>query len=143
MIAYFDTSALIPLVLNEPSTDLCRRIWHDADHCVTSRVTYVETAAALAMAERQGRITTRQHDASWSNILTIWPELDIVEVTSALSTAAADVARSLGLRGYDAIHAASAHAVADDTLVAAAGDRHLLHAWRLLGLAVIDTNAAR
>lgn len=55
---------------------------------------------------------------------------------------AAQVANRFGLRGYDAVHCASAVLVNDETLVAAAGDRQLLAAWHVLGVNTFDTNAA-
>ncbi|MDN5918761.1 MAG: hypothetical protein L0I76_27330 [Pseudonocardia sp.] len=57
-----------------------------------------------------------------------------------LVRAAADLARTRGPRGYDALHCAAAPTLADDDLVAAAGDRVLLRAWRNVGVATYDTS---
>ena len=54
MIGYLDTSAFIPLLIDEPTSEACRRFWDDADVIVSSRLLYVETAAALAQAGRMG-----------------------------------------------------------------------------------------
>ena len=142
MIAYFDTSAVVPILIAEPGTPRCRRVWDEADRRVSSRLTYVETAAALGMAQRQGRILAAQHDDAWANFVDIWPGVYIVELTRELSLAAAEFARTLSLRGYDAVHCASAAALDDPDLVAAAGDAKLLAAWRTLGVAIIDTHVA-
>ena len=48
----------------------------------------------------------------------------------------------LGLRGYVAVHCASAEAVNDADLVAAAGDRQLLDAWQQMGIATVDVNSS-
>ena len=61
---------------------------------------------------------------------------------ATLVTRASRLARHLPLRGYDAVHAAAAEAIADPDVVAASGDRRLLAAWLRLGLDVIDTTAA-
>ena len=53
-----------------------------------------------------------------------------------------DVGRQFDLRGYDAVHCASAELINDDELVAVTGDRHLLTAWRGLGLTTYDTTQA-
>jgi predicted nucleic acid-binding protein len=143
LIVYLDTSAVVPILIAEPSTDACRRIWNDADRRVSSRLTYVETSAALAMAERHARISAGEYEAAWSNFVDIWPDVDVVDLTAELSATAASFARSLSLRGYDAVHCASAAELNDPELVAAAGDTTLLAAWRSLGLAVIDTNQRR
>lgn len=139
MIVYVDTSAVVPILIDEPSTDVCRRVWDDADRRISSRLTYVETAAALAMAVRLGRISTSQYDDAWSSFVEIWPDVDIVDLTADLAASAAEFARSLELRGYDAVHCASAAELSEPHLVAAAGDAHLLAAWRSLGVAVLDT----
>lgn len=52
----------------------------------------------------------------------------------------AHLAREYSLRAYDAVHCASALALKDPTLVAAAGDRSLLAAWRALGIDTVDIN---
>jgi hypothetical protein len=36
VIGYFDTSAFVPLLIAEPSSGLCRRLWDDADVVVTT-----------------------------------------------------------------------------------------------------------
>lgn len=142
MIAYFDTSAVVPILVLEPTTDTCRRVWNDTDRRVSSSLTYVEVAAALAMADRQGRITSREHDQALSNFMEIWPEVDVVDITAELMVSAAGFARSLALRGYDAVHCASAAELADPELVAIAGDAQLLAAWSSIDIAVIDSTGA-
>jgi predicted nucleic acid-binding protein len=54
---------------------------------------------------------------------------------------AATLSRRFALRGYDAVHCASAERINDDDVVAAAGDGKLLQAWSKLGLATFDANA--
>ncbi|ORV18583.1 twitching motility protein PilT [Mycobacterium celatum] len=44
------------------------------------------------------------------------------------------------MRGYDAVHAASAEQLDDDDVAAASGDQALLTAWMELGMATYDTN---
>ncbi len=143
MIVYLDTSAVVPILIAEPSSDACRVIWEAADRRASVRLTYVETAAALSMAERQNRITPAQHDRAWSNFVRIWRDIDVVELTGELADSAAGLARSRRLRGYDAVHCAAAAALNDPDLVAAAGDVALLDAWHSLGVTVMDTNSGR
>ena len=92
------------------------------------------------MAERKGRISAEEYDHAWSNFAEIWPDVDIVDLTADLTATAAELTRSLSLRGYDAVHCASAADLNDPDLVAAAGDTQLLTAWRSLGVVVLDTN---
>jgi uncharacterized protein len=140
LIVYVDTSAVVPILIAEPTTALCRRIWDDADRRISSRLTFVEVAAALAMAERQQRVSADEYDEAWSNFAAIWPDIDVVDLTAELAATAAGLARTLALRGYDAVHCASAAQLNDSDLVAAASDARLLAAWRSLGVAALDTS---
>jgi predicted nucleic acid-binding protein len=140
VIGYLDTSALVPLLVAEPSSAACRRFWDDADVVVTSRLSYVETAAALAQARRLDRISNRTHRASLRALDALWAEIAAVEVDDGLVRDAAELAHRHNLRGYDAVHCASARQLAADDLVAAAGDRQLLQAWLAVGVDTYDTN---
>ena len=142
MIVYLDTSAIVPIFVSEPSSQVCRRIWADAERRVSSRLTFVETAAAFAMAERRGRLSARQHDAAWANFEDSWPDVDVLDMTAELATAAATLSRMLALRGYDAVHCASAAEISEPDVVAVAGDSRLLSAWGSLGVTVLDVNQA-
>jgi len=141
VIGYLDTSAFVPLLVVEPSTPLCRRLWDDADAVVSSRLLYVEAAAALAQGVRIGRLTEKQRRRAVTLLDDLWREFEVVEVDEPLAREAADLAHRYGLRGYDALHRASAYQLDDgDDLVAAAGDQALLAAWAALGLSTLDAN---
>lgn len=77
---------------------------------------------------------------AWLNFVATWPDADVVEFTVELSAIAAKLTHSLALRGYDAVHCASAATLNDSELVVVAGDLRLINAWLDLGVAVIDTN---
>lgn len=51
MITYLDMPAFIPLLVQEPASADCRRIWDAASASVTTRLLYVEATAALHQAE--------------------------------------------------------------------------------------------
>jgi len=140
VIGYFDTSAFVPLVVAEPGSAFCRRFWDSSDTVVTSRLLYVETAAALAQALRLGRIARRDHGATLRLLDRMWAEFEVVEADSAVVDRAAELAYSEALRGYDAVHCASAEQIDDDDLVLASGDRALLAACARLGISTADTN---
>jgi predicted nucleic acid-binding protein len=141
LIVYLDTSALIPTIVDEPSSEACRRIWDDADLVVTSRLTYVEAAAALAQARRLGRLDLAGHHAALGLLNTFWSDMLVIDVDQALVTEAAAAADRWSLRGYDAVHCASARLVDGADVVGAAGDQALLTVWRAAGISTFDTNA--
>lgn len=140
MIGYLDTSAFVPLLIAEPSSESCRRFWDDADVIVSCRLLYVETTAALAQARRLGRLITDEHRDSLQLLDRMWAEVDVTEVDEPLVSRAATLADQLALRGYDAVHCASAEQLDDEDLVVASGDQRLLAAWTELGMATFDTN---
>jgi uncharacterized protein len=140
VIGYLDTSAFVPLLIDEPTSAACRRFWDDADVIVSSRILYVETAAALAQARRIGRLSQRKQRQAGRRLDQMWLEMDVIEVDEQVITHAAHVTYHLSLGGYDAVHCTSAEQLNDDDVVAASGDQRLLAAWLKLGMATYDTN---
>jgi predicted nucleic acid-binding protein len=140
MIAYLDTSAIVPLLIDEPGSALCRRIWEAADIVSCSRLGYVEAAAALAQATRLGRITGAQRSAATELLDHAWAAVDVLPVEESLVREAAALTVDLPLRGHDAVHCAAALRLAALGVTAVSGDHQLLAAWRDRGLAVVDTS---
>jgi len=139
LIAYFDTSAVVPLLIEEAGTGRCEEQWSAADRVVSVRLVEVEARAALAQARRQGRLTERQLRSTVAALDGLLAQLDVVDIDDDLVSQAAELAEGHALRAYDAVHLAAALAVADDDLVLVAGDRALLAAGTALGLAVTTT----
>lgn len=140
MIVYFDTSAFVPLLVAEPGSALCRRLWDEADEVVASRILYVEAWAALAQAARLGRLTEEAWQSAMRLLDRLWSELEIVEVDEDVTQRAGLLAFECALRGYDAVHCASAERIDAADLVVASGDRKVIEACVTLGLATADTN---
>jgi len=138
VIAYLDTSAFIPLLAAEPTSAACTEFWHTADAVVSCRIVYAEAAAALAGIERGGRLTPAEHRQARATMEVLYAEFEIVDVDDAVVRRAADLARRLRLRGYDAVHCAAAAQLDEPDLVAASGDKRLLAAWQALGVATYD-----
>lgn len=141
MIIYLDTSALVPLLVDEPSSNACGELWDNADRITSTRLAYVEAAAAVAQAERMDRISANERRDAMVLLEELWLSVDVIELGEALMTQAAALALTHGLRGYDAAHCAAAVMVQDDDLVAASGDARLLDAWQSLGVATRDVTA--
>jgi predicted nucleic acid-binding protein len=139
LIAYFDTSSVVPLLVEEPGTERCAEHWSTADRLVSVRLVEVEARAALAQATRQERLTTRQLRTSVAALDVLIAQMDLVDVDDGLVSRAAELAERQALRAYDAVHLAAALTVGDDDLVLVAGDRALTSAAAAVGIAVATT----
>lgn len=134
VIAYFDTSAVVPLIISEASTERCTRLWNESSRVVSVRLLYPEARAALAKARRMGRLTSAQLAQAVQELNSIISEVDHIEVT-------ADLAQAHDLRGHDAVHLAATMALADGDLVVVTGDADLAAAAAEIGIAVCITSA--
>lgn len=139
MIAYFDTSALVPLVVEEAGSARAKLLWDGAARVVGARLVYAEGRAALAMASRTGRISESALRDAVGDLDRLYRQMDVVELSDGLVRRAGALAESHALRGYDAVHLASAESLADVEIVLVAGDGPLCRAAQSRGLAVART----
>jgi uncharacterized protein len=107
---YFDTSALIKLIVVADGANAAAELW-DGYPAASSVLAYPEARAALAAARRAGRLTARAHDRAVAELDALDAELVIVGVDDALARRAGELADEHALRGYDAVHLASALAL--------------------------------
>ena len=133
MITYVDTSTLLKLVIDEDGSDRASTIWTSADRVASVSLIAVESRAALAAAKRGHRLTTDQHVEASKELDALLAELHIAAVTEELIVEAGELAENEALRGYDAVHLATALLVgatifsSADTELCAAGERRGLH----------------
>jgi|SRR5882757_7621191 len=142
MICYFDTSAFVPLLVDEAGRAAAIELREKADWLVTSQLLYVEAAAALAQARRMGRLDDTGHAQALDTLEAVHEEFEIVEISESVVRRGAALTHEFGLRGYDAVHCASAELLAVPEFVFASGDKKLLYACEQLGMTTADTNAA-
>ena len=124
-LVYFDSSALVKLVVEETGSDLSAELWDGCDAALTSRLAYPEVRAALATAGRNHDLAERELDAAERAWERFWAAIRPVELTAAVEQHAGQLARDHGLRGPDAVHLASALAIGHSDLVVAVWDRRL------------------
>jgi len=106
-------------------------------------LTLAEAAAAVARAERMGRISSHAHTEALHRLHGLWGSVTIVPATESVVRFACDLARGYRLRGYDAVQCPSALAVSDEPeFVAASGDQALLAAWSEFGLRTINASGS-
>lgn len=135
MIVYFDTSALIPLVVQEAGSERAKLLWDQADRATGVRLVYAEGRAALAMACCTGWVSRSSLRRAARELERLYQEMDMVEVSEALVHRAGALAESHSLRGDDAVHLAAAETLGGD-VVLVTGDGPLCRAAGSLGLAV-------
>jgi hypothetical protein len=124
-LVYFDASALVKLVVDEPGSDLAADLWDGCDAALSSRLSYPEVRAALAAAGRNHDLdadAVAEAERSWEEF---WRATRPVELTTEVERHAGDLAARHRLRGADAVHLACALAVAATDLVVAVWDRRL------------------
>jgi len=135
-LVYFDSSALVKLVVEETGSELTAELWDGCDAALASRLAYPEVRAALAAAARNHDLGTRKLAAVEDAWEKYWHALRAVELTPAVARHAGDLAREHSLRGADAVHLASALAIGDPDLVVAVWDRRLHSGARATGTLV-------
>jgi predicted nucleic acid-binding protein len=84
----------------------------DASASATSRLSYVECRAAFARLRRAAQLTAGDERAASRALEDRWPVLAIVDLDDGLARDAAALLREHPLRSSDAIHLASAVALA-------------------------------
>lgn len=139
MIVYFDTSAFVPLIVAERGSGLALRLWGQAQRRVSSRLMRVEAAAAVAMGKRTGRLTDEEHDLVQEDVWRYATSMTLIDAFGDVVERAAELAVLHSLRGYDAVHLATATAIRGRDLLFASGDRNLLAAARNEGFTTVDT----
>ena len=140
MIVYFDTSAFLPVIVEEAGSPTAARLWDDARQRVSSRLILVEAAAAIAMGKRIGRLTADEHEMVQEDAWSYATNMTLVDAFGDIIGKAAELAVTHSLRGYDAVHLATATIIQARDVVFASGDRRLLDAAHREGFATVDTS---
>jgi uncharacterized protein len=112
------------------------RLWLEAESVGSTRLLVVELRAALGRAVRMKRLTPRGLVVAKRALASIVASVALIEVGEAVIASAADLVERHGLRAYDAVHLASAIALADPEVVVATWDADLRRAAAVEGLAI-------
>jgi predicted nucleic acid-binding protein len=139
VITYIDASALVKRYVAEAGSDDVAGLLARAEAVGTAIVSRAEVAAALAKALQMKVL--RQHEArsALQAFSAEWEDIVRIQLTETVIARAATLAWDHALRGYDAIHLASAlfwQEVLGEAITVATYDRQLWEAARRSGLAV-------
>jgi predicted nucleic acid-binding protein len=99
----------------EEGSELAAELWGTPHPAVSSILAYPEARAALASARRAGRLTATGYRRAVEDFEATHSELVVVGIDGPLARHAGDIAEDMGLRGYDAVHLASALALGSET----------------------------
>lgn len=139
MIVYLDASALVKRFVAEAGSAEVQALIAEAQALGTAVVSRVEVTAAFAKAARMKVVTkdaaaaaaVEAFNADWNNLIRL-------QLTEGLAARAATLAWEYGLRGYDAVHLATAlfwRETLDQPVTVATYDRELWKSARATGLA--------
>ena len=124
------------LLLTEAEWEQADALWSDAFEVAASRLTYLETRAALAAAGRAHRFDPAHLALARTKLEERWAGILPIELDTLVGEAASRAAETYGLRAGDAVHLASALILEDEELVFATWDGVLRSAAAAAGLAV-------
>jgi predicted nucleic acid-binding protein len=135
-IVYFDSSALVKLLVEEEGSGLASVLWDECDMAVSSRLAHPEVQAALAALHRNHDLD----DEAMADGLSLWADVRAamrsIELTEGVEQEAGRRAIAHGLRGADAVHLASALALGDGQVIVAVWDQRLRAGALAAGLTV-------
>jgi predicted nucleic acid-binding protein len=108
MILYLDTSALVKRYFLEQQSDELLSRWAQAEVIVTSSVAYAETVASFFRKKRETALEEKIIQEVLDAFFLDWKSFLRVEVTDELNEVILQIVTGHSLRGFDAIHLASA-----------------------------------
>jgi predicted nucleic acid-binding protein len=105
---YLDTSALVKLYVEEEGRETVFEAVEKAEWVATSTVAYAEARAAFARKVRSGDLPERGRRQAVSDLDVEWRGFVWISVSNLVAYRAGEMAERYDLRGFDAIHLASA-----------------------------------
>jgi predicted nucleic acid-binding protein len=131
---YVDASAFLKLYLEEPESDRAEEILSSDREWVSARHSAVEVRRNLSRALEGGALAAarRQFERDWANTA-------VVELTSEVCEAAAQLAELTGARSLDALHLGALQVVGGGALALATFDVRQAQVARSMGWTVLGT----
>ncbi len=133
MVLYLDTSALVKRYFREAHTDDVISMWKSAKQIVTSSVAYAETMSSIYRKKREADLEDTLIRKVVKSFHRDWLGFVRVEVNDDLNEYVPRLVERYPLRGFDAIHLASAMVIRETlphNFIFACFDKRLLSAAR-------------
>ena len=105
---YLDTSALIKRFVAEPGSELVQKLVTREGPVATAKIAYAEIYAALNRKKREGHLSTRDYRLVCEEFEDDWQAYVRVDLQDEILSLCRDLTERHPLRGFDAVHLASA-----------------------------------
>jgi predicted nucleic acid-binding protein len=140
-VNYLDTSALIKRFVAEPGSELVRKLVTEEGPVATAKIAYAEAYAAFNRKKREGHLSRRDYGLVSEAFENDWQAYVRVDLQEEVLAFCRELTERHPLRGFDAIHLASALSLQRDLgekLTFAAADARLLEAAAAEDLLSLD-----
>lgn len=142
---YLDTSALIKRFVVEKGSPLVGAIVTRKGPVATAKIAYAEVYAGLTRKRRNGHLPESRYALACRQFEREWKAYIRVDLWDEILLLARDLIQRHPLRGFDAIHLASAlslRGVLGEDITFAAADERLLRAAAAEGLEALNVERA-
>lgn len=143
---YLDTSALIKRFVAEKGSPLVQTLVKRKGPIATAKIAYAEVYAGLTRKLREGHLSEAQHTLACRQFDADWHAYIRVELHDETLFLARDLIRRHPLKGFDAIHLASAIGLGNalgEEITFVAADERLLRAAEAEDLKILNIEIAR
>lgn len=124
-------------MIEEQGSDLVHELWSGSYRGASSVLVYAEGRAALAAARRNNRLSRHGYSEAVENFDRTYEEVVTIGVDEQLTRSAGALASEFALRGYDAVHLATAMSITEQDVALVSWDRDLCVAAVEAGLTVL------
>lgn len=107
-MSFWDTSAIVPLCLNESRSQPAKRLWRLFENCNVWRETAVEIESTFARLEREGNLPTEDYAFAQHLLKRLEVRWSIVESTIRATELARQFPQRFGLKAMDSLQLAAA-----------------------------------
>ena len=108
MIVYFDSSSIVKWFFDEAFMEPARDIKDKATSLFTSLISFPEVMVAINRAWREGRCAKPDMELVRDEFMRIWTDFRWIAIDEKLMQRAGHLIFRHNLRGFDAVHMASA-----------------------------------
>jgi len=142
---FWDTSAIVPLLVDEPRTDFVTALLAREPSMVVWWGSQVECVSALARYEREGAINMDESDAAYARLVDFADHWKEIEPSEIVRESAIRFLRVHPLRAADALQLGAAFIAAErrpPSLEMVTFDDRLADVARREGFVLVDTSGA-